>query len=344
MITELLQHSGYQTFAFTGGGFVEDNYGFAKGFQYYSNIPGYVFSMNSAEKVFRHFKNRMASVWGTNLFVFLHTYQLHVPYKAPHQYLNRFNKTLDKNLIGVRNYLKDNSEYYKKIPEKERQNLIDIYDAGIYYSDKELIGKTIELLKKKKYYRNSMIIVLSDHGEEFYDHKSWEHGHSLYRELIKIPLIIKYPENKKTGIEKRVASIKDIAGIIADEIGKGEKIFKNNISKKNRELKILLPLSPIIKQFSPKISFVNSKYHFIFNIKGNEKSFFNPPPESPVYELFSLKDTKEKKNLAKKQSKELRIFIKEANKLQKIMKGLKRGQNKISPELMKKLKSLGYLK
>jgi hypothetical protein len=344
LITELLQKKGYQTFAFTGGGFVEDNYGFAKGFQYYSNLPGNVFSMNSANRVFIHFINKMKNVWGTDLFVFLHTYQLHSPYKAPHKFFNHFNKKLDKNLIGIKNYIKDNTEYYKSIPKKERRKLIDLYDGAIYYADSELIGKTIALLKKRELYDDAMIIVLSDHGEEFYDHNSWEHGHSLYRELIKIPLIIKYPKNKKRGVEKKIVSIKDIAGLIAATIGGGTKIFRNNISE-NRELKILLPVSPIIKQFSQKISFIDSKYHFIFNIKKGE-DFFNPAPKTPIYELYNISDKGEKNNLIKNKqnSKVLKKFIRESKQLLKIVNKLNKNKNKISRELMKKLKSLGYLK
>ncbi len=343
LITELLQKNGYQTIAFTGGGFVEDNYGFAKGFQYYSNLPGNVFSMNSAGRVFTHFINKLKNNWETNSFVFLHTYQLHSPYKAPHNFFNHFNKNLDKNLIGIKNYIRNNTEYYKNIPENERRNLIDIYDGAIYYADSELIGKTIALLKKKKLYDNAMIIVLADHGEEFYDHNSWEHGHSLYRELIRIPIIIKYPKNQKRGIEKRVVSIKDIAGIIAETVGDGTEFFKNDISK-NRRLNILLPVSPIIKQFPPRISFINSKYHFIFNIKKSEK-FFNPSPTLPIFELYKISDIKEENNIARKEtnSKELQKFIRDSRKILKIINKLNKGKSKISPELMKKLKSLGYL-
>ncbi|MCP5048137.1 MAG: sulfatase-like hydrolase/transferase, partial [bacterium] len=74
LVAEIFQQKGYVTAAFTGGGFIEDSFGFARGFQFYSNIPGRAFSMNSAERVFNHFKNYIAGFWGNDLFIFLHTY------------------------------------------------------------------------------------------------------------------------------------------------------------------------------------------------------------------------------------------------------------------------------
>ena len=61
----------------------------------------------------------------------------------------------------------------------------------------EMDGYTfIKKLKEMDMYDNAMIVFLSDHGEEFFEHKGWAHSHSLYNELIKVPVLIKFPGSK----------------------------------------------------------------------------------------------------------------------------------------------------
>ena len=347
LAAEIFQQNGYVTAAFTGGGFIEDTYGFARGFQVYSNIPGSVFSKNSAQRVFSHFKNYIRRYWGNDLFIFLHTYQPHAPYKAPHEFIDRVNKDIDANMKGIKNFIRGKQEYFKAIAPEDRQLLIDLYDASILYCDNMLLGNVVDFLKEKGIYEDAMLVVLSDHGEEFFDHHSWEHGHTLYNELIKIPLVIKYPENREKGEENALASITDIPAILLKESGLtfDETTFKNEIGREKRTLPVLLPLSPIIQQFPAKFSFVNENYHFIFNIIDKENMmFFNPPP--PVnreIELYDTRDYLEKINISKRKINVLERFAGQMEKYLQKMKGIGMKKFKLDRELEEKLKSLGYL-
>lgn len=348
LVAEIFQMNGFVTAAFTGGGFVEDSYGFYRGFQYYSNAPGSVFSMDSAERVFRHFKNYMKRRWGNNLFIFLHTYQMHSPYKAPRPYVEKINKNIKGNLQGVPNFIKKKHEYFKPLAEADRQRLIDLYDASILYTDEALVGNVVRFLKQKGAYENAMIVVLSDHGEEFYDHGSWEHGHTLYNELIKIPLVIKYPLSKnKKGIENALVSIADIPAMMLRESGLNydENDFKIQSGRPGGMLPVLLPVSPIIKQFLTKVSFIDDSHYFIYNrIDEKKMAFFNPPhPGVPVYELYRREDLEEKHNVYKKNFKKVASFKKPLKMVLEKLKQLKRKQKRLDKDLEKKLKSLGYL-
>lgn len=349
LIAEVFQKNGFVTAAFTGGGFVNDHYGFHRGFQYYSNLPGRVFNLNSAETVLQHFKNYIETYWGEDLFVFLHTYQVHAPYKFPPKYVRHFNKDLNVNLKGPGNFIRDKkTEIFKPLKEEDRQTLVDLYDTAIYYADEALVGGVIRYLKDKGVYDRAMLVVTSDHGEEFYDHGSWEHGHTLYNELIKIPLVIKYPGNRKKGNEKALASFTDIAGMMLQESGlpyEAEQ-FPVHIGETDRVLPVLFPHSPIIRHIPPKVSFVNDTHHFIYNmIDPEEMKVFDPQPRDPqVYELYALKDIKETINLAKKESKALREFRTLLKKYLKLLRSMKGKTSKMDKNLERELKSLGYLK
>lgn len=347
LAAEVFQDRGFVTAAFTGGGFVEDSYGFYRGFQYYSNAPGNVFSMNSAHRVLSHFKKYIKRYHGQDLFIFLHTYQVHAPYKAPGRYIDAIDMNVDGNLVGIFQYIKEKNNYYRALEDADRQQLIDLYDASILYADEVLVGGVMDYLKEKGYYDNAMITVLSDHGEEFYDHGSWEHGHTLYNELIKIPLVIKYPGGNKKGIEQRLTSITDISGLMLENAGFefNPEDFPVNIGAPDRLLPVLFPVSPIIKQFLSKISFVDENFHFIFNHIDEEKlAFFDPSPGNiPAYELYLRGDLQEKQNVYKEYFNEVRRFKKYLKKMERKLKMLKRRNRIIDKDLEETLKSLGYL-
>jgi hypothetical protein len=348
LLAEIFQSKGYVTAAFTGGGFVEDSYGFFRGFQYYSNEPGNVFSMNSAERVFNHFKKYCERFWGNDLFIFLHTYQLHAPYKAPRPYIDKINAKLQVNLVGLTNFVKHKHEYYKALSEEDRQNLIDLYDAAILYADEALVGNVMNHLKGRGAYEDAMIAVLSDHGEEFYDHGSWEHGHTLYNELIKIPLVINYPAlAEKKGIQESLVSITDIPGIMLQQSGLSydNTQFEVKIGEPQRVLPVLFPVSPIIPQFLSKIALVSDQYYFIYNQTDEKKTaFFNPPPaQIPLFELYRKTDLSEKNNIYDTGMPELNGFRQEVQWFRERLKHQQQKLRSLDTDLEKKLKSLGYL-
>ena len=92
---------------------------------------------------------------------------------------------------------------FRKISERKANNVINLYKAEIEYFDSEF-GKFIDYLRSKNIYNRSLIFLFSDHGEEFFEHKGWGHGHTLYNEVSRIPLIIKFPHEKYRG--KRISS------------------------------------------------------------------------------------------------------------------------------------------
>ena len=98
--------------------------------------------------------------------------------------------------------------------------MVSLYDAGVAQAD-ERFGLLLEELKKRKLYEDALIIFLSDHGEELYDHGSWAHGKTLYSEVLNIPLIVKLPSSTGMKGERRrdVAQHIDVVPTILDYLG-----------------------------------------------------------------------------------------------------------------------------
>lgn len=85
------------------------------------------------------------------------------------------------------------------------------YTLGIERMD-AAFKPLLEGLKARGQYDNTLIVFVSDHGEEFYEHKGWWHGQTLYDELCHVPLAIKLPGNALGGtVDTHLARQLDVA-------------------------------------------------------------------------------------------------------------------------------------
>ena len=95
----------------------------------------------------------------------------------------------------------------------------ELYDGEIKYFD-EHFGRLVAWLKKEGVYDKAVIVVTSDHGEEFQEHGGWWHGTSLYEEQIHVPLLVKLPGGKNAGERREdLASLVDVAPTLAASAG-----------------------------------------------------------------------------------------------------------------------------
>ncbi len=83
----------------------------------------------------------------------------------------------------------------------------DLYDNNLSYIDRAF-ERFVQWLKKSGIYDRTVILFTSDHGEQFWEHGASLHGHTLYEEEIRVPLILRIP-----GIQKR---FEDVPVIVSD--------------------------------------------------------------------------------------------------------------------------------
>jgi arylsulfatase A-like enzyme len=98
-----------------------------------------------------------------------------------------------------------------------RKSLIARYDGEIRYADAQF-GKLREALEQLGRWDDALVIVVGDHGEEFWDHGGFEHGHSHHREVLRMPLIVKRPGDGAGVSDDRVRQI-DIVPTVIDFVG-----------------------------------------------------------------------------------------------------------------------------
>jgi arylsulfatase A-like enzyme len=105
-----------------------------------------------------------------------------------------------------------------QVPDSYVQSLVDKYDTAVRYTTDRL-GDLFAMLDEHGLYRNSLIIVTADHGEELFDHGGFSHGFSLHREVLHVPLYIKLPGQETRRTEESPASLLDIMPTILDTLG-----------------------------------------------------------------------------------------------------------------------------
>lgn len=360
-LADLLRKNHFFCTAFTGGGFVSSVYGFSKGFDMYQESGGGVHRQDAAGHL-----SGLVEEWldaycrDKNVFLFIHTYQPHDPYACPEPFKDMFlSKEAKWRHINLMGYLGGRANLFKPLPEVERQNIVGLYDGEVRYTDEALVGPLIRKLKQLGLYDSSLIIFTSDHGEEFYDHKSWEHGHQLYDESLKVPLLIKFPESRFKGTKiSRIVRLVDIFPTILDELRIGS-------SGLSLDGKSLLPLirgeerddrtfwadfgDGVLNSHIPqKIATNSGTEKFILNKKYREedRSFFEyPPPATGPVELYDLKDDPyEERNIANDRVELVNRLIHTIDAFYSQVQKRKTPKPEIDEELKEQLKALGYIK
>jgi arylsulfatase A-like enzyme len=199
LVSEMLHAKGFTTGAAIANSVIylpESNFG--RGFDTFAGLHGdegrpskLVDASGVVDTALRWLDTRK----GLPKFLYVHTMDPHVPYAPPPPFDQMFepHPTPDHPATDPRTDYKE---------PQDRERLIAQYDGDVAYGDQEF-GRFVSELKKRGLYDRALIVFLGDHGEEFFDHGQWLHGRSLFDELIRIPLVVKFP--KQEGAGKRVA-------------------------------------------------------------------------------------------------------------------------------------------
>jgi len=361
-LAEFLKPKGYSNVAYTGGGYVSGFYGFNRGFESYRVTPK-ALARDAADDLYSEASRWLEDNQDKRFFLFLHTYQIHDPYDSPESYNKLFRepsdalKVMDEAQLGIYH-----ANRFRALDEETRRNLINLYDREIRHTDEALVGPLLEKLRALNLYDRTMIILTSDHGEEFFEHKAWLHTHSVYNEVIKVPLLIKFFDSRYAGrkIEDIARSV-DILPTILEEAGiqfskknfDGQslrELIEAGQSRRVTKARVFIsdlashgegehiPMKIAINQGNIKL-IVNERYSL-----ADLKYFAFPPPRLAETEVFDLStDPGERMNLAT-----LRPDL--VKELTRRLSGLYRQRTKVrsqttrsSQKILEQLKSLGYL-
>lgn len=219
-IAEIMRDMGYYTVGFHNNPHIGSGNNFHQGFNYYTDlfpfkqfkerpdsdfrlfrlhrqILSFFLSKSSPEQITglyykdaigtsRHAINWIAGNRDKKFFLFLHYMDPHSPY-----FIHPYN--------GVKYDPQRAQHFNPREPTPEDiETLKEVYRQEVVYID-SAIGMLTDYLKEIGIYDSTLITIISDHGEEFYEHQGWIHARTLYDEVIRIPMLIKLPDSKMAG-------------------------------------------------------------------------------------------------------------------------------------------------
>ncbi len=143
-------------------------------------------------------------------FLYLHTADPHDPYATAY---------FDSDAFGSVSFMESLEDGRVTLSPDELTRLVELYDEDVAFADSQF-GRFIDALKAEGLYEDALIILVSDHGEEFDDHGRWRHGKTLYGEQLHVPLIIKWSQGKGAG--RRIHNLAqhiDLVPTVLDYVG-----------------------------------------------------------------------------------------------------------------------------
>ncbi len=220
-VAEELKHDGYKTGMFSSNGYISSKWGFDRGWDIDRNFIRESLP-NSADYLWKTAKAWITPLLTKKQFVYLATIEPHVAYTPKKEFLVKYwNKPYTGPLkpvqTGVQLGLIKVGKL--KINDNDKAYLEALHDAEITGSD-ALFAGFIADLKKMGIYDTSVVVVVSDHGDQFYEHGSVGHGDTVYQELTHVPMIIRAPGLlPKGGVVNADVEMMDMAPTLLDLAG-----------------------------------------------------------------------------------------------------------------------------
>ncbi len=226
-LAESLGAAGYDTAAFVDGGLMVSGFGLEQGFDLYDDEAGGLEDIGP--KAFAWMRRRLSAAEGpaAPFLLLIHSYDVHSPYEiSPWPYRSMFLKELELPSPEFRR--KMSGTMWKVWKSRSAKAPLELsprelgyakakYDGGIRHVD-DWFGKLVRFLERSRLLEQSIVVLLSDHGDEFQEHGSLFHDR-IYATVTRIPLIIRLPGGRASGVFPQVVEAIDLMPTLLDLAG-----------------------------------------------------------------------------------------------------------------------------
>jgi arylsulfatase A-like enzyme len=217
-LAERLKTIGYSTAGFFSGPYLYPAFGLGQGFDAYVDCTAYpeltekaiegpglqvggpVYQASvvdiTSPRVYQHVHDWLQGSPARPFFLFIHLWDVHPDFNPPPPY----DKMFDPDYTGTatsEDFLR-NPAINPTMPKQDLEHIIALYDGEIAWTDHH-VGMILDDLDSLSLRDRTIVMLTADHGEEFFDHGLKGHRHSLFDELIRVPLIVRFPGRVAAG-------------------------------------------------------------------------------------------------------------------------------------------------
>jgi arylsulfatase A-like enzyme len=234
-LAEAFRAHGYRTVGFYSGPFLHPHFGLARGFEEYLDCTSYRLESAKAPasprlhasshkdvtnpRISERFTRAVAADDGRPFFFFVHMWDVHYDLVPPPPYDRMF--VNEPSPPEVDRDFRHDPEFRPGMDPRAFAQVLALYDGEIRYTD-DTIGALLDELRSRAMLDNTIVVVVSDHGEEFLEHEGKGHRNTLFAEVLSVPLVFWAPGLlPPTSVEETV-SLVDVAPTLAHLAGIGE--------------------------------------------------------------------------------------------------------------------------
>ncbi|MBP7146892.1 MAG: sulfatase [Acidobacteria bacterium] len=207
LLAERLQRAGYRTLAFIDHPGINRWLQFHQGFDEFTVLPpGWrKWAGSEQARVVDEVRRQLDTTGEQPFYFYVHLIYPHEPYRPPPPHAGHFGPG------------------FEQVRRREKDGIVNRYDEEILYTD-QVVGSMLDELQARGLVDSTYIVIVSDHGEAFWEHDLQGHGNSFFEELLAVPLVVRPPGGRR-GEPARIAdpvsfvdvpaTILDLAGIAA---------------------------------------------------------------------------------------------------------------------------------
>ena len=215
-VAEMLHASGYRTAGFSTNWHVRGETGLDQGFVFFDFKPDEAASDLLNQRVLRWLDGPRVKEKGP-FFLYVHALDPHAPYTPPADYRKRYAPEVRQEA----GYDFDLKRVYLARGKQRREYMAEmsqLYDGEVAFNDHSF-GEFLKALRQRGLYDDSLIVLVSDHGEEFDEHGDFGHARNLYNETLNVPLIVKWPGQRRGQVVESLAQHVDLLPTLLQAAG-----------------------------------------------------------------------------------------------------------------------------
>ena len=226
LISEVLQRAGIQTAAFHSNPYLSDYFGWNRGWDhFYDSMEDEVDEM--CPYVPGDIVNRKAEAWLASragrgdpkpFFLWVHYMDVHEPYVPEREYIDVVDPSIQLSKAEMYALFKDVVLTRDASDPQTVELLRKLYCAHVRQVD-DYTRMLFEVLRNHGVLEDSLVIITTDHGDEFADHGGLSHDGKMYAELVNVPLMVYNLDSAKRGVCDKLVSGVDVPPTVVDLFG-----------------------------------------------------------------------------------------------------------------------------
>ncbi len=353
-LAEAFSAADYHTVGFFSGPFLDPSFGFGQGFDLYVDCTSYGIDRSTrrarqpAHQASHLDRTNPTLLWNVlyrlrhesnkPFFYFIHMWDVHYDLIPPEPFRTMFDGHYRGTYDGS-NYRHDPA-FRKGMDPADHAHVLALYDGEVRYTD-ETLGQILSAARARGLLDNTLVVVTSDHGDEFLDHGDKGHRNTLYQELIHVPLILWWPDKLASQrLEQSVRlidvapTVLELAGLAVAPTMQGQSLLPMIKGKARGDRPALSELTE--GRRGTLRSIVLGKEKLVVNLTTKQTQFFDlekdPAEKRPIVEEASGGRAPRLEKLLAQETARARRH------------GARSSEAAItSPELQSRLRALGYL-